>query len=833
MKITVAENAGFCFGVKRAVELALSCKSPGAPVYTLGELIHNPSVVEELISKDILPIDPKKIEELPRGSLLIIRSHGAGPEVFAKCKDVGIVIKDATCPFVKRIHEIVRIAVKKGDRIFIAGEPEHPEVEGIRGWAGTGAVILKDAAAADALEKSASPGCLVAQTTLQREQFNEIREALQDKCENLTVHDTICDTTSSRQQEAKKLAQESTVVIVVGGHNSSNTQKLAQVCKQSCENTYTVQNPSQLLLDNIHSNDIISVVAGASTPQWMIREVVTVMNELEKTLADSTEVEAPKAQEQSPPEGEPEASQPETEQMPVPQDNPVNTEDSAAVDEPKQEEAKQVHETADSSGDSFAEALKKTMVRIRNGQIIKGSVVQIADGEVCVNIGYKSDGFIPKNEFSSDPDANPEDMLKIGDPIEVEVIKVNDGEGNVLLSRKSVESKRLWDELMEEALNEEKVFEGVGKEVVKGGLIASIKGVRAFVPASHVSTKYVENLSDFVGQQLKLSVIEVDKSRRRIVASQKNVLLAELENEKKQKWGSLEIGSKLSGTVRRITDFGAFVGIGGIDGLVHVTDIAWGRVKHPSDILKIGQQIEVLVLNVDAEKERVSLGYKQLQPKPWTLAGEKYPVGSVVEGKVVRIVPFGAFVALEPTIDGLIHISQVSVHRIAKVEDEINIGDIVRCKVLDVNPEAKRISLSRKEVILQENPEIAEQLAAERAERDRVFSERQEQRAAERQQREQQRASARTERTSMQKPVRNLSSGSFVSETPERERRPRRSEDGDYELPPVQSTTTSLADVLQGLNLASAQTQPHLEEPAAEVSGEPEVTAAEQSQENE
>jgi 4-hydroxy-3-methylbut-2-enyl diphosphate reductase len=274
-------------------------------------------------------------------------------------------------------------------------------------------------------------------------------------------------------------------------------------------------------------------------------------------------------------------------------------------------------------------------------------------------------------------------------------------------------------------------------------------------------------------------------------------MLAEMEAEKKQKWAALQVGTKLNGVVRRLTDFGAFVDIGGIDGLVHVTDVAWGRVKHPSDVLKIGQQVEVVVLNVDVEKERVSLGYKQLQPKPWTMAGEKYPVGSVVEGKVVRIVPFGAFVALEPTIDGLIHISQISVRRIAKVEDEINVGDVVRCKVLDVNPEAKRISLSRKEVILEENPEIAEQLSAERAERDRQYAERQEQRAAERQQR-----AARPERAQQPRPERSVAPAPApAAEKPERERRPRRSEDGDYDLPPVQTTTTSLADLFQGLNM--------------------------------
>ncbi len=434
------------------------------------------------------------------------------------------------------------------------------------------------------------------------------------------------------------------------------------------------------------------------------------------------------------------------------------------------------------------------MVRIRNGQIITGSVVQIVDGEVCVNIGYKSDGFIPRNEFSSDNDVDPKDVVKVGDPIEVEVLKVNDGEGNVLLSRKNVESKKMWDNLMQDEDVQDKIFEGVGKEVVKGGLIAAIDGVRAFIPASQLSTKYVENIGEYVGQTLSLKVIEVDKSRKRIVASHKAVMLAEAEEAKKKLWENLVVGSKVNGVVRRLTDFGAFVDIGGIDGLVHVTDVAWGRVKHPSDVLSIGQEIEVLIRDVDVEKQRVSLGYKQLQPKPWTMADQKYPVGSIVEGKVVRIVPFGAFVALEPTIDGLIHISQVGVKRIAKVEDEINVGDVVRCKVLDVNPEAKRISLSRREVILEENPEIAEQLAAERAERERIQQERAEQRA------QQQSAPAVAPRAERE-PRRDNTERAERSERGERgdrgERRSRR-EDADYELPPVQQSTTSLADLFSG-----------------------------------
>jgi len=748
MKIHVAEHGGFCFGVRRAVDMALAQADPQKRVYTLGEIIHNPAVVQMLKEKNVFPVD--SIDDLQQGDTLIIRSHGVPPRYYARCEEKQITVIDATCPFVRRIQQIAKRCAQESKQLVVVGEPAHPEVIGICGWAEDRAIVVRNAQECEAV---ALPDqvCVVAQTTLQQKRFDEVVAALKQKCTKVEVHQSICDTTRARQAEAVELAQKCDVMIVVGGKCSSNTQQLAQLCKIYCQQTVCIEKSSELVLEKIRTNGIIGVVAGASTPDRMIREVVTVMSEQERANKVKEAVKKPA-----------------TESM--------------------------------DSDSSFAEAFEKTLVRIRNGQIITGTVVQIVDGEVCVNIGYKSDGFIPRSEFSFDPDVNPAEVVKVGDSIEVEVMKVNDGEGNVLLSRKNVEGKKLWEELMEDAETPDKVFNGVGKEVVKGGLIATIKGVRAFVPASQVSIRYVENLNEFVGKPMKLAIVEVDKARKRIVASQKKVLQAEAEVQKKEKWNELTVGSKLQGVVRRITDFGAFVDIGGVDGLVHVTDVAWGRVKHPSDILKIGQEIEVLVLNIDAEKERISLGYKQLQPKPWTMAGEKYPVGSIVEGKVVRIVPFGAFVALEPTIDGLIHISQVSVKRIAKVEDEINIGDMVRCKVLDVNPEAKRISLSRREVILEENPEIAEQLAQEQAERERAYAERQEQREAERQAREQQRA----ERAAAAANNENRSAARQQNaERPERtERRGRRnSEDGEYELPPIQTTTTSLADLFQNFKV--------------------------------
>jgi len=762
MRILVGKHSGFCFGVKRAVEMAQEEAKQGK-VYTYGNIIHNETVIEELRQQGIEPV--QTLEGLQAGDTIIIRAHGVPPEVYAACETRGIRVVDATCPFVRRIHRLVSKAADAGRHVFIVGKADHPEVIGIYGHAGARAAVLETAEDVKHVTPCAD-ALIVAQTTLSRSLYAEVADALLPVCSGLEVHDTICDTTRARQAEAAILAQRCNKVFVLGSKMSANTARLGEICKKKCKDTKTIENIDKFSLANLQSDDIIGVVAGASTPDRMIREVIQVMSELEKTTIETIEAEAP-AEEIVATE---------------PAENAEVVAAEVAAEVAAVEEEKKADETSE-----FAAAFEKTLTRIRNGQLITGTVLQIVDGEVFVNVGYKSDGIIPRNEFSADADVNPADLFKEGDEIEVEVLKVNDGEGNVLLSRKNVESKKIWDELMGDENVEGKIFEATGKEVVKGGLIADINGIRAFVPASQVSIKYTENLGEFVGKPMKVKVLEVDKQRKRIVASSKQVMLAEQAEAKKAKWEQLVVGSKVQGIVRRITDFGAFVDIGGIDGLVHVTDVAWGRVKHPSDVLSIGQEIEVLILNVDVEKERVSLGYKQLQPKPWTYADTKYPVGSIVEGKVVRIVPFGAFVALESTIDGLIHISQVGVHRIAKVEDEIKVGDIVRCKVLEVNTDAKRISLSRKEALIEENPEIAQQLENERAERERQREERQEQRARER---EQQAANNAQRQSRSERP-------NFDGERRERnnDRRRRNSEDGEYELPPVQSATTSLADL--------------------------------------
>ena len=792
MRVVVAKNAGFCFGVRRAVDMARREARERGRVYTWGKLIHNEGVVNDLMAEGILPVD--SLEGLAAGDTLIVRAHGAPPSLYNECERRGIRTVDATCPFVERIHPIVRAAVQSGVPVYIAGKRTHPEVIGTAGWADGKAVILESAAEAEAAA-AGEKGCLVAQTTLSEKTFEEIVDVLRRRVPDLVVHNTICRTTRTRQEEAEALSKRCTKMLVLGSGGSANTVALANLCKIHCPDTKMIDNIGKIPLELFKLDDIIGLVTGASTPDPMIREVIQGMSELEKTTIETNEAEAPA-------EVVAETTEQAVEEAVVAAEEPVvaaeeKAEEAVAEVEATAEEtveaaAEAVQEAAapvKDAAEDFQQAIDSSIRRIRPGQIVTGTVIGITDSEVLVNVGYKSDGYIPRAEFSTDPEAEID--VKEGEEIDVEVVKVNDGEGNVLLSRKNVQSKKFWDDLMAEE-TEGKTLETVVKEVVKGGLIAEMEGgVRAFIPASHVSTKYVENLSEYVGKTVKVKVLEIDKQRKRIVASIKQVLLEEAAAREQEKWDSLVVGSKIHGIVRRITDFGAFVDIGGLDGLIHVTDAAWGRVKHPSDVLSVNQEVDVLILGVDKEKKRISLGYKQLQPKPWTMAGEKYPVGSIVEGKVVRIVPFGAFVALEPTIDGLIHISQVATRRIEKVEDELKVGDIVRCKVLEVNPEAKRISLSRKEATLEEHPEIAEQIAAEKAEKERIYQER---KAA----RENAAQNAGERKPRAERPASSERPAGDDRRESRPDRRRRNNEDGDYELPPVTSTTTSLADLFAG-----------------------------------
>ena len=626
MGIEIARHAGFCMGVRRAVDRTLEAAESGGEIVTFGEVVHNPQVIEKLEAMGVYAIHSC---EQAAGKTVIIRSHGVSPDITRQLEQTARQVIDLTCPFVARLHDVVSRYSADGSPVILIGQSDHPEVVGTIGCVCGPCYTIctpEEAQQLPPLKRALA----VSQTTFPHERWEAILPVLRERVEDLTVQDTICTATVLRQTEARRLAASVDAMLVVGGKTSANTRKLYETCKSICGRTLLVERAADIPpgFANIHSESI-GITAGASTPDWALKEVVTRMTDKEQ------------------------------------------------LDQINSEEAEK---------NSFMADVEATLVRIRPGQTVVGKVVQITDDEVCVNIGFKADGLIKREDLVTQD-------VKLDDEIEVEVVKVNDGEGNVLLSQRNILNKKAFAELVEKYNNGEYV-EGVGKEVVKGGLICTVNGIRAFVPASQLSNRYVEKIGEFVGKTLKLKIIELDEQKKRIVCSRRAVVKEENEARKAEAWSKLAEGEVVKGIVRRLTDFGAFVDLGGVDGLIHVTDLSWAHVKHPSEVVSPDQEVEVKILSLDKERERIQLGLKQLQPKPWDTAPAKYPEGAIVTGKVVRITTFGAFVELEPGIDGLVHISQCAPTRINKVEDAVNVGDEVTVKVLSIDPAAKRISLS-------------------------------------------------------------------------------------------------------------------------------------------
>ncbi|MDL2248187.1 bifunctional 4-hydroxy-3-methylbut-2-enyl diphosphate reductase/30S ribosomal protein S1 [Tyzzerella sp. OttesenSCG-928-J15] len=580
---------------------------------------------------------------------VVIRAHGVGRKTYLQMEDAGIDYIDFTCKDVKKIHNIVADYSKAGYEIIIIGDSRHPEITGVAGWAEREPIIINSVEEARLLDiNDKIKYAVVVQTTYPTDEFNRITNALKEKINNLEINNTICPATEKRQKEAEELSKKVTKMIVLGDKLSANTRKLYEISKKNCKNTYFVQSIKELQLNNFVTNDIIGITAGASTPPEIIKEAVIRMSELDNNVNDQT----------------------------------------------------------------FEEMLDESFVTLHTGDVVKGTVIQIAGGEVSVNLGYKSDGVIPRTEFSDDPNVDPKDAVKIGDEIEVFVIRVNDGEGNVLLSRKRLEVQKGYTEI-EEAFNNKTTVKGRVSEIVKGGLISMVKGVRVFIPSSQISSRYVENLEQFKGQEYDFSILEFDRSKRRVVGGRRDLAVQE-ENSKKEKlFSSIEEGQKLEGVVSRIVDFGAFVDIGGADGLIHISEMSWGRVKKVTDVLKEGDHVTVTVLKVDKDKEKISLSLKDVNENPWSRVEEKYPIGSIVEGTVVRMVTFGVFVELEPGVDGLVHISQIAQKHVVKPEDELTIGESISVKVVDIDKENKKISLSKKEADAILNPQPVEDVIDE------------------------------------------------------------------------------------------------------------------------
>lgn len=629
--VILAQNAGFCYGVKRAVDISLNTKKKyQRKIYTLGPLIHNNDVVKFLKEKGIHTIEYEDIDSLDENDVVIIRSHGVSKNILNDLESKGLIVVDATCPYVKAIHNKVQMYHGLGYQIVIVGDENHPEVIGINGWCDDDAFITKGD---KNIPKFSKKVCIVSQTTEKYEIFKNIASKLIDNCSETLVFNTICSATDIRQKSAYELSKKVQLMLVIGGKHSSNTTKLYEICKSNCSRTIHIESAKEIPEDIVFLNNIVNigVTAGASTPDWIIKEVILKMNN------ENTQM---------------------NEQLKFMEENDV---------------------------------------KIYVGKVIKGEIISLTENEAYVNLGYKSDGVLPRNEVIKDENAILTDIFNIGDVVEAKVINVKNSDGNVVLSKIEIDREKAYVEL-EDAFKEKRVIKVLIKQVIKGGLLASYKSIRVFIPASHIDLYHVANMEDYLGKELEVVIIEylVERRKTKIIASRKEILRSEKEKIECETWESLEKGVIVEGVVRRITNFGAFVEINGVDGLLHISEISWGKVVKVEDELEIGQKINVYILDIDKENKKLSLSIRKLKEDPWTNVNEKYPIGNVVLGKVVRFARFGAFVELEPGIDGLIHISQIAHKRINKPEEVLKIGELVKAKILDISKENKKISLSIK-----------------------------------------------------------------------------------------------------------------------------------------
>ena len=644
MNILLAKTAGFCYGVNRAVDLVEEAIASGKPTVTLGPIAHNRHLVGRFDAQGVRVVTT--LDEIPAGSTVVIRSHGIPRRIYEALQNMDVEVIDATCPSVKRIHGLVAKAEKAGQQPIIIGTPTHPEVEAIAGWC-EHPLVFSDAESLEnwlnlSPEHRNLPVTVVSQTTSTQFLWNSCKKIIKKVCTNHEIFDTICRATENRQAEAAKLAESCRAMIVVGDRNSSNTGRLAHICAEHCANVALVDSADELDPATYRCYDTIGITAGASTPAWIIKEVYQTMSEMNNTV-------------------------------------------DAVAEE------------------SFEAMLENSIKTLNTGDKVFGTVTAIGSTEVQIDLGTKHAGYIPYDEVSADPSVKPEDVLKVGDEIEVFVVRVNDQEGTVQLSRKKLEGMKVWDDV-EKACEEKTPVEGIITEENKGGVVANVKGVRVFIPASQTGVAKGGDLSELKGQTVKLRITEFNRARRRVVGSIRDINREARKAAVEKIWSEIEVGKKYTGTVKSMTSYGAFVDIGGVDGMVHISELSWGRIKSPEEVVKVGDTIEVYVIKFDPEKRKISLGYKTPEMNPWNQFCAKYNVGDVAHVKIVKIVDFGAFAEILPDVDGLIHISQVADHRVDKVSDVLAEGQEVDAKIIDVDNDRKRISLSIRALLEAEAP---------------------------------------------------------------------------------------------------------------------------------
>lgn len=642
MSITVAKTAGFCFGVSRAVNIVEKLLDEGKSVYTLGPIIHNPSMVKSLEERGVRIAEvPEDCEE---GATLVIRSHGVSGEIMNRIKNSVSDYKDATCPFVLKIHRIVAEHSAAGEIVIIAGDENHPEVQGIIGHcSGEYHTFMNDDELGELLSKFPEWNnrsiCVVAQTTFDIKEWKISIKHLQNLCKNAKIFDTICSATSDRQTEADTLAQQSDLMIVIGGRHSSNTNKLYHICKNRCENTFLIETAMELPLEAVRKAERIGITAGASTPASIIKEVLVTMSE---------EIKNPE----------------------------------------------------ESKAENFEELLEESFKNYNTNGRVHGVVVGVTPTEVRVDVGRKQTGIITLAELSSDPNAKIEDLVKVGDELDAIIMKTNDQEGTIQLSKRLLDAQKGWDDIIS-AYEEKTVVHGVVTDVIKGGVLALTNGIKVFIPASQATATKGEPLEDLLKKEVDFRIIETTgrNNRRRAVGSIRSVLGDERKKKEEEFWASAEAGKTYTGVVKSLTSYGAFVDIGGIDGMVHISELSWNRIKHPSEVVNVGDTVEVYIKSLDQEKGKISLGYKKAEDNPWEILKNQYPVGTECEVEIVGLTQFGAFAKIIDGIDGLIHVSQISNERVEKPEDVLSVGQKVNVKITAIDFDKKRISLSMKALL--------------------------------------------------------------------------------------------------------------------------------------
>ncbi len=643
-KILLAKSAGFCFGVDRAVKMVYNNLNRQSRVVTFGQIIHNNSVVEDLESKGVFVVD--SIDQISYDDLVIIRSHGVSCDIFKSIHEKGCEIIDATCPFVSRIHKIVNEKSCDGYIVLIAGDKTHPEVEGIRGHCVNTVFVFSDLEQLKNLLKyndiSEKKVAIVAQTTYNIKLWDECRSYLNADFPDFLIFDTICSATEIRQAEATEIAVKSDIMLIIGGSHSSNTMKLKKIC-EAYTKCYHIENASDLYDINFSGAKIIGISAGASTPAYIIKEVQSTMSEIMKNLEEDF---------------------------------------------------------------NFEEALEQSFKKIYTGDKVKGYITAVNNTEVIVDIGTKHTGYIPLSELSEDPTVKPADVCKVGEEIDLIVIKINDQDGIVTLSKKRVDALAGFEKIVT-ASKDGSILSGNVINVVKGGILVASNGVKVFIPASQATMRRDEKLESLLKKPVEFKILEVNEVKSRAVGSIKAVVKDAREAKEAGFFENTDVGSVCTGTVKSITDYGVFVDLGAVDGLIRKPDLTWIKIKHPSEIVKIGDKIEVTVKDIDKNTKKVSLVYKKDDDNPWEIFKEKYHVDDVITVKVVSLTDFGAFAQIIPGIDGLIHISQIANQRVDKISELLKVGQSVDVKITEIDLENKRISLSMRALIEEEATEEA------------------------------------------------------------------------------------------------------------------------------